>query len=109
MAKHRATKVDKQLRIAQFVRMISQGAVNSELMRYAAIEWGLSDRRAQEYIKEAREVIIADINQDRKQVVAELMHGAKTIWKAAARDKQYSNALGAMNLIARLGGLEQNQ
>ena len=54
MAKHRATKLDKQRRIAQFVRMISQGAVNSELMRYAAVEWGLSDRRAQEYIKEAR-------------------------------------------------------
>ena len=106
MAKHLATKVDKQLRIAQFVRMISQCAVNSELRQIAAKEWGLSVRRADEYIKEAREVIIADIDQDRKQAVAELMHGAKTIWKAAARDKQYNNALGAMNVIIRLGGLE---
>ena len=105
----RATKVDKQLRIAQFVRMISQGAVNSELVDYAQREWGLERTRAYAYIKEAREVIIADIDQERREVVAELMHGAHTIWKAAARDKQYNNALGAMNLIARLGGLEPNK
>ena len=105
----RATKVDKQLRIAQFVRMISSGAVNSELVAYADREWGLKNTMAREYIREAREVIVADVNQDRKEVVAELMHGAHTIWKAAARDKQFSNALGAMNLIVRLGGLEPNK
>ena len=105
----RATKVDKQLRIAQFVRMISQGAVNSELVAFAGKEWGLKDTMAREYIKEAREVIVEDINHDRQEVVAELIHGAHTIWKAAARDKQYSNALGAMNLITRLGGLEQTK
>ena len=78
-------------------------------MDFAEREWGLKRTIAYQYIKEAREVIIADIDQDRKDVVAELMHGAHTIWKAAARDKQYSNALGAMNLIARLGGLEPNK
>ena len=107
MANKRATKVDKQLRIAQFVRMISNGAVNSELVNFAEREGGLKRTIAFQYIKEAREVIVADINQDRKEVVAELMHGAHSIWKAAARDKQYNNALGAMNLIVKLGGLEQ--
>ena len=105
----RATKVDKHLRIAQFVRMISSGCVNSELMQYAASEWGLSERRSREYIKEAREVIVADINQDRQAVVAELMHGAHTVWKQAVAEGQYSNALGAMNLITRLGGLEPSK
>ena len=105
----RATKLDKQFRIAEFVRMISHGHVNSQLVQFAAEEWGLSERRAHEYIKEAREVIVADINQDRKQVVAELMHGAKTVWEKALADKQYNNALGAMNLLTRLGGLEPNK
>ena len=102
----RATKIDKHLRVAQFVRMISNGAVNSEMTAYADREWGLKDTQAREYIKEAREVVIADINQDRQVVVAELLHGAHTIWKKAVQDKQYNNALGAMNLITRLGGLE---
>ena len=102
----RATKIDKHLRVAQFVRMISNGAVNSELVDFAEREWGLKRTIAYQYIKEAREIIVADINQDRQVVVAELLHGAHTIWKKAVDDKQYNNALGAMNLITRLGGLE---
>ena len=106
MAKGRATKVDKHLRVAQLVRLISNGAVTSELIGFARDNWGLGRAQAERYIAEAREAIIEDINHDRKVVVAELMHGAHTIWKAALKDKQYNNALGAMNLISRLGGLE---
>ena len=55
MTAKRATKLDKQFRIAEFVRMISHhGHVNSQLVQFAADEWGLSERRADEYIKEAR-------------------------------------------------------
>ena len=106
MAKGRATKVDKAQRIAQLVRLISNGAVTSELVQFASTSWGVGRRQADAYIAEAREIIIEDINQDRKVVVAELMHGAHTIWKAALKEKQFNNALGAMNLISRLGGLE---
>ncbi len=101
-----ATKIDKHLRVAQFVRMISNGAVNSEMTAYDKREWGLKDTQAREYIREAREVIVEDINQNRQIVVTELLHGAHTTWKKAVNDKQYNNALGAMNLITRLGGLE---
>ena len=106
MAKGRATKVDKAQRIAQLVRLISNGAVTSELVQFASTSWGVGRRQADTYIAEAREIIIEDINQDRKVVVAELMHGAHTVWKAALKEKQFNNALGAMNLITRLGGLE---
>ena len=105
----RATKVDKQLRIAQFVRMISHGHVNSELVAYAATEWGVKDTMARAYIREAREVIIADVDQDRRDVVAEMLATSKTVIKEALAKGEYNNALGAMNLITRLGGLEQNK
>lgn len=102
----RASKVDKQVRIGQLVRLISQGAVTSELVHFAIENWGVGDRQAHSYIREAREVIVADIDHDRQQVVAEMIHGAHSIWKLALKEKQLSNALGAMNLITRLGGLE---
>jgi len=105
----RATKVDKQLRIAQFVRMISHGHVNSELVAFAVAEWGIKETMAREYIREAREVIIADVDQDRKQVVAELMHTSHTVMKNAMKKGEYNNVLGAMNLITRLGGLEPDK
>ena len=105
----RATKLEKQLRIAQFVRMISHGHVNSELVAYAATEWGVKDTMAREYIREAREVIIADVDQDRRDVVAEMLATSKTVIKEALAKGEYNNALGAMNLITRLGGLDPNK
>ena len=102
----RATKLDKQFRIAEFVRMLSRGYVNSQLVAHAEAEWGLKETMAREYIAEAREVIIADVDQDRKDVVAELMATSKTVIKEALAKGEYNNALGAMNLITRLGGLE---
>ena len=105
MAK-KGTKIDKAFRINRIVRMISNGAVNSEIVDYCRQEWGLSRCSAYKYIAWSREEIVSDINQDRQVVVAELIHGAHTVWKKAVADKQYNNALGAMNLISRLGGLE---
>ena len=107
MTAKRATKLDKQFRIAEFVRMISCGHVNSQLREHAANEWGLSSRRADEYIREARMVIVADVNQDRKEVVAQLMHTSQTVIQEAIRRGELSNAIGGMNVIIRLGGLEQ--
>ena len=105
----RATKVDKQLRIAEFVRMISSGCVNSQLIQFASDEWGLGERHARDYIREAREVIVADVNQDRKEVVAQLMHTSQTVIQEALRRGELSNAIGGMNVIIRLGGLEPNK
>ena len=64
--------------------------------------------RADEYIKEAREVLIADVNQDRQVVVAELL-AASTVIQEALKKGEFNNAIGAMNLITRLGGLEPNK
>ena len=102
----RATKLEKQLRIAQFVRMISHGYVNSELVAYAATEWGVKDTMARAYIREAREVIIHDVDHDRKEVIAQLLHTSQTVIQKALRKGELNNAIGGMNVIIRLGGLE---
>ena len=109
MPKHRATKVDKADRILTFVRLISNGAVTSELVHFAARNWGLSERQAKAYIAEARRTIVEDIDIDRKQVVAELMHTSKTVIKAALKNGELNNAIGGMNVLIRLGGLEPNK
>ena len=105
----RATKLDKQFRVAEFVRMISCGHVNSQLVAYADAEWGIKETMAREYIAEAREVIIADVNQDRQEVVAQLIHTSQTVIQEAIRRGELNNAIGAMNVITRLGGLEPNK
>ena len=101
----RCTKAEQEKRVYQFIRLISAGAVRSELVQYAAKEWGVGPRSADVVIKQAREWVVADINQDREQVVAELIHTMKTVIKGSIQSKQYSNAIGAAALLAKLGRL----
>ncbi len=105
----RATKLDKQFRIAEFVRMLSRGYVNSQLIQHAADEWGVGERSARDYIAEAREVIRADVDQDRRDVVAEMLATSHTVIQEALRKGELNNAIGGMNVIIRLGGLEPNK
>lgn len=102
----RATQLEKEYRISQFVRMLSCGAVNTDLYRHASTEWGMSSRQADNYIKWAREALVADINLDRHIVVAEMLSVCRTVIKKALADGQYNCAVGAVNAIARIGGLE---
>jgi hypothetical protein len=109
MAQKRATKVEKEKRIAQLVRLISNGAVTSELVHFGSTEWQVTPRQAHDYIAEARKVIVADINRDRSVVVAEMMHTCQTIIKKGMQGGNYNAVLGAMNRIAALGGLDQGK
>ena len=109
MATHRASKAEKQQRISQLVRLISNGAVTSELLQFAADKWQLSVRQAHDYIAEARKIIVADINRDRSVVVAEMVHTCQTIIKKGMQGGNYNAVLGAMNRIAALGGLDQGK
>jgi len=102
----RASKFEKEDRILKMVRLISNGAVSSDLVQYAAKEWGLKRRQADTYIKEAREIIIDDINRERPQITAELIHVCQTVIKNGMESGQLNNVVGAVNTIAKLGGLE---
>ena len=101
----RCTKVEHEKRVFEFVKMLSSGAVRSDLLQHAAENWGLKARQTDYIIAAARKVIIEDIDQERHQVTAELIHSMKTVIKGAIQTKQYSNAIGAASLMAKLGHL----
>ena len=105
----RCTKIEKSQRIAQLVKLICNGAVTSEMLRYAADQWDLSTRQGESYIAEARKIIINDINLDRKTVVAEMMAVCRTIIRKGMQGTNYNAVLGAINTIDRMGGLSPKQ
>ena len=105
----RCTKVDKAQRIAQLVRLISNGAVTSELVQFASTHWQVSRRQADNYIAEARKIIINDINLDRKVVAAEMMAVCRNIIKKGMQGGNFNAVLGAINSIDRMGGLSPKQ
>ena len=101
----KCTKYEKEKRILQFVQMLSKGAVNSELIRYAADEWGIGKRQAEDYLAEARQVVIDDVNHDRKIVVAEMVHMMKAVTKEGFRTGQLNSVIGAANTLSRVAKL----
>lgn len=105
MAK-KCTIAEKEWRIDQFVRLIANGAVYSDLVRYAAVEWGVSSRTADKYITWARQKIVEDIDRERPLVVAEMMAVCQSVIRKGMKGDNLNAVLGAVNTIARLGGLE---
>ncbi len=101
----KCAKYEKEKRILQFVQMLSKGAVNSELFRYASDEWGIGKRQAEDYLAEARQVVIDDVNHDRHIVVAEMVHMMKAVMKEGFRTGQLNSVIGAANTLSRVAKL----
>ena len=109
MADKRCTKLERAKRVQTFVRLLANGAVTSDLVQFGADNWGLERRMTEKYIAEARAIIVEDINQERTQVVAEMLAVCRTIIKNGMKTNQLNVVLGSVNTIARLGGLEVKQ
>lgn len=105
MAK-KCTKLERERRIQTFVRLLANGAVNSDLVQFASKEWGIGRRQSDQYIADARNVLIEDINQDRHVVAAEMLAVCRTLIKNGIKSNQLNVVLGAVNTVTRLGGLE---
>ena len=106
MTKKQCTALEKEQRVYVFVDLLANGAVTSDLIRFSADNWGIGRRMTEKYIAEARAIIVDDINQDRTQVIAEMLSVCRTLIKDSIKKNQLNVALGAVNTISRLGGLE---
>ena len=101
----KCTKYEKEKRILQFVQMLSKGAVNSELIHHAASEWGVDECQARNYLHEARQVVIDDVNHDRKIAGAEMIRMMKAVMKEGFRTGQLNSVIGAANTLSRVAKL----
>ncbi len=108
MAK-KTSQAEYQKRVLELVKLLSNGAVTSQLIQHASDKWGIGERMAHNYIARARAIIVEDVNQEREAVVAEMLHITRNLIQQAMAKGEYNNALGGMNLITRLGGLEMKQ
>ena len=74
-------------------------------MRYAADQWGVSERTIDKYLALARDQIRADWDLERPQMVADLLSQCATLQQEARAKGQYHIALGAINTAAKLAQL----
>ena len=72
MAK-KSTSSEVDMRVNRVARMLSNGAVRSEIVQYCSKEWGISDRQGDKYIQKARDLLRVDWEIDRRTFTAELL------------------------------------
>ena len=102
MAGKNTTKAETELRAAEFVRIVANGGRRSDCVRYAADNWGVSERTVDKYLELARQQIRADWDLERPQMVADLLSQCATLQQEARAKGQYHIALGAINTAAKL-------
>ena len=77
-----------------------------QIRRKLADKWGMPSRTADDRIKAARESIRDDMSViDRQELAAMMIEMAEAVAKESVATRQMSNAIGAMRLLAELGGL----
>jgi hypothetical protein len=105
MAGRKPTRAEQDYRTNRVARLLSNGAVRSEVLQYAAKEWGVSVRTADSYIKAARDVLKADFDVDRRTYTAELLSQLASLQKEARKSNQPHVALGCINTAAKIAQL----
>ena len=105
MAGKRSTAAEKDFRVNRVARMLANAAVRSEILQYAADKWGISERQADQYIFDAREILKQDWEIDRRTFTAELLSQLASLQKEARKAGHGNIALGCINSAARLAQL----
>ena len=105
MAAKGSSKTEILVRSQRLARIIANGGRRSDCIRYAAENWGVSERTADNYLEKARQDIKADWDIERPQMIADLLSQCSTLQMEARRAGQYHIALGAINTAAKLASL----
>ena len=99
----RVNKDQKNARIERMIEWISLCKPTGDMLRLAAQEWGVKDRQAETYLKYARARIRERWNNPgRKDFVASALEKMERVAELSIKTNQHSNAIGAVNLQAKL-------
>ena len=101
----KCTKVEKKARVEELADLIVKGYSQRELSRHVRASWGLSDDSASIYIREARDLVKADLgDMDRTDMLASKVQMLEQIARDSVASGRENNAIGAIRLLAELTG-----
>ena len=98
----KATNVEIDGRINAVYKLLLEGNSRTQILQYGAETWDLGTRQVEEYIKRARDHQRLDAELERPEWLHESLCALKDIQRKATNGKQYSTALKAIELQARL-------
>jgi cell fate (sporulation/competence/biofilm development) regulator YmcA (YheA/YmcA/DUF963 family) len=101
MAK-KSTNIEIDERINTVYKLLLEGNSRTQILQYGADTWDLKERQVEEYIKRARDYQRLDAELERPEWLHESLSALKDIQRKATTRQQYSTALKAIEMQARL-------
>ena len=98
----KSDKAEVDRRIHTVVKLLSSAKTSSYICRYAREEWGVTDSQAGRYLAKAREIIRADYSIERPDFLSSRLALLDIVIQQSIKNKQNSNAVGALRLQAEL-------
>ena len=98
----KSTNIEIDERINTVYKLLLEGNSRTQILQYGADAWGLKSRQLEEYIKRARDHQRLDAELERPEWLHESLCALKDIQRKATSKSQYSTALKAIELQARL-------
>ena len=102
MAKKKSTISEIDARINTVYRLLLEGNSRTQILQYGSETWEISERQVEEYIKRARDHQRLDAELERPEWLHESLSALKDIQRKATTRQQYSTALKAIEMQARL-------
>ena len=99
------TIAEKTRRVNEVYGLLASGASRQQILQHSSENWDVSERTADSYIAEARELIERDCDMSRPAFLAEALAGLRKVRQSAERRGQHQVVVNAIRLQAELVGL----
>ena len=103
----KCTLEESERRATVLTKMITEGRTRAYMMQYCADEWGLKERQSRIYLGRAIENVRKMWRMKREDFVATNLTFLDLIREKSTDEKQYSAAIGAISVAAKMVGAEQ--
>ena len=101
----KSTNAEVTFRVNTVYGLLVDGKSRGDIVRFAAENWEVGERQAENYIAKARKLIERDCELSRPQFLAEALAGLRSIRQQAERRGQMQVAINAIRLQAELVGM----
>ena len=105
MPKRRSTKLEVAQRAHRFADLLAKGASNRQLIQLAAEQWEVGERQARTIIRQARELLVTDMEIERPEFLATRLGTLDVALQKAMKDNNIACVIGIVRLQTELTGL----
>ena len=102
----RSTKTEYEFRVAATYKLLAEGNSRGQILQFVSDKWGVTERTGDAYIAAARKKLLSDCEMERPAWIAEALQRLRVIEQKAMAKNQPASAINAINLQAKLIGIE---